>query len=224
MEQQQRANVGGRSWVGKTVFVAVLVLLFGAIAVSTQYRTAAEGAAIASGLNPDKNFDPAATAAELFAIIQTDLPPKANQLTQVAPEIMDNLGAAGAAYGQDLGADSYAFPVAFTGTVDAVDDKFMTFTVDGMPAGQSVVVPLGAALNGGPVRDALGIIQFGDVPDQIAFQSLAQEVKKIMIDQVVTPANASSLQGKTVTVYGAYKSGGPAGTWIIQPVKIEVTS
>lgn len=222
--EQQRGNAGGRTWVGKAVFVGVLILLFGAIAVSTQYRSAAEGAAIASGLNPDKNFDPAATAAELFTIIQTDLPAKATELTAVAPQIMDDLATAGASYGQDLGADSYAFPVTLTGTVDAVDDKFMTFTVDGMPDGQTVVVPLGAALNGGPVRDALGIITFGDVPDQIAFQSLAQEIKKLMIDQVVTPADAPSLKGKTVTVYGAYKSGGPSGTWIIQPVQIEAVS
>ncbi len=216
----QRGDDRGAAWVGRVVFIAILVAVFGAIALSTQYRSAEEGAAIASGLNPDKSFDPAAKAAELFPTIVADLPGKAVDLTVLAPAVDADLKAAGEQYGQDLGAGSFAFPVKVVGTVESADKKFATLKVDGVPG--SVEVPTGPALNGGPVRDALGIIGFGDVPGQIEFQTLAQEIKKIMIDQVVTPADFPSLEGKTVTVYGAYKSGGPADTWIIQPVVVEV--
>lgn len=217
----KRGDDHGAAWVGKVIFIGILVLVFGAIVVSTQYRSAEEGAAIASGLNPDKNFDPAAKAAELFPTIVAELPGKATDLTVLAPAVTDDLPGAGAQYGQDLGAGSYAFPVKVTGTVESADDKFMVLKVEGMGADQTVVVPTGPALNGGPVRDALGIIEFGDVPGQIEYQTLAQELKKLMIADVLKPADPASLAGTTITVYGAYKSGGPKDTWIIQPVKIE---
>ena len=211
----------GSSWVGKVVGIALALLLLGGVLLSSQYRSAAEGAAIASGLNPDQAFDPAAKAAELFTTIQAELPNKATDLVVLAPEVGKDLTAAGAQYGQDLGAGSYAFPVKVVGTVSKVDDRFLTLTVDGMGPDQKVVVPLAQAVNGGAVRDALGIIKFGDVPDQIAYQSVAAEMGKILKEQVIAPANVSSLADKSVTVYGAWQNGGPSGTWLIQPVQIE---
>ena len=115
-------------------------------------------------------------------------------------------------------------PVKVVGSVASVDDKFITITVDGMPADTTVVVPISTVLNGGPIRDALGNVQFGDVPDQIAFQSVAQEIKALVKSQVLEPTNPTSLTGKTVTVYGAWKSGGPKSTFIVQPTSIEAGS
>ena len=85
-------------------------------------------------------------------------------------------------------------------------------------------IPLGSALSGTPVRDALGIISFGDVPDQIAFQSVSQELKALMKSKVVEPANPGSLKGKTVTVYGAWASESPKTSFVVQPVQIEAGS
>lgn len=211
----------GASWVGRLIAIGLVVALGVAIVATTQYRSAEEGAAIASGLNPDKAFDPAVKAAELFTTVQADLPAKATDLVTLAPAATADLKAAGAQYGQDLGAGSYAFPVKVTGTVSKVDDRFITLTVDGMGADQTVMIPLAQAVNGGPVRDALGIIKFGDVPDQIAYQSVAAELGKIMKADVIAPANPASLADKSVTVYGAWQNGGPANTWMIQPVQIE---
>ncbi len=206
------------------IVIALGVALVVAMGLSTTVKTAEEGAAVASGLNPAKNFSAAEFAAKIFPEIQSALPAKAVDIAILAPEVATDVAAAGTKYGQDLGAGSYAVPVKVAGTVASVDDKFITITVDGMPAGTTVVVPVGTVLNGGPIRDALGNVQFGDVPDQIAFQSVAQEIKALVKTQVLEPANPSSLNGKAITVYGAWKSGGPKATFIVQPTSIEAGS
>lgn len=209
------------SWLGKAVGAALAAVVALAIGVTTTYTTAAEGAAVAAGLNPDKTFDPAAKAAELFPVIQKDLPGKAVDITTFDQEASANLAEAAKKYGQDLGAGSYAVPLLVKGKVSQADAAFVTIEVAGVS--KPVVMPVGGGLSGGPVRDALGIIKFGDVPDQIAFQSLAQEIKKLMKAQVVDKADPASLTGKSVTVYGAWASTSPKIQWTIQPVSIEVT-
>ena len=216
---------GQRSpWVGRSIGIGIFVVVALAIGLTTTYTTAEQGAAVAAGLNPDKSFDPAVKAAELFPQIQADLPAKAVDMTEfVTAATADREGAA-KQYGVDLGAGSFAVPLVIKGTVSDVDDKFITLDVEGASADVPVRVPLSSALNGGPVRDALGIISFGDVPDQIAFQSLAQEIKNLMKAQVVEPANAASLKGKAVTIYGAWASQSPKSSWVVQPVTIEAAS
>jgi predicted lipoprotein len=211
-------------WIKRGIIIVLGVALLVAMGLSTTVKTAEEGAAVAQGLNPDKSFSPADFAAKIFPEIQAALPAKAVELAVLAPEIQADLATAGKKYGQDLGAGSYAVPVKFTGSVSGVDENFVTVTVDGMPAGQKVYLPLGPALNGGPIRDALGNVKFGDVPDQIAYQSVAQEIKKLVKAGILDPAKPASLTGKTITVNGAWKSGGPKDTWIIQPVSISVAS
>jgi predicted lipoprotein len=200
--------------------IALGVVLLIAMALSTTVKTATEGAAVAAGLDPDKSFSAAEFAATTFAAVQKDLPAKATDLPTIAPEVIADLATAGKKYGQDLGAGSYAIPVKLNGKVTAVDENFVTLEVAGMPAGQTVYIPLGPALNGGPIRDALGNVKFGDVPDQIAYQSVAQEIKKLVKADVLDPAKPATLNGKTIEVYGAWKSGGQKDTWIIQPVSI----
>lgn len=216
---------GQRSpWVARGIGIGIGVVVALAIGVTTTYTTADEGAAIASGLNPNKDFNPAVVASELFPQIKADLPLNAVDLPIFADESDADLVAAGGKYGQDLGAGSFAVPVVATGTVESVDDKFMNLTVEGIDAERPVVIPIGAALNGGPVRDALGIISFGDVPDQIAFQTLAQEIKALMKAEALDPVDPASLTGKEIKVYGAWASTSPDSMWLIQPVVIEVAS
>ncbi len=211
-------------WVRRGIVIALCVGLVGAMVMSTTVTTAEQGAKVASGLNPAKDFNAAEFAATLFPSIVAELPGKAVDIAVLAPAVAENEAAAGAEYGQDLGAGSFAVPVKVEGTVLSVDDKFMTLTVSGLAEDQTVVVPLSSALNGGPIRDALGNVQFGDVPDQIAYQSLAQELKALVKTQVLDPADPASLTGKDVVVYGAWKNGGPKSTFIIQPVKIEAAA
>ncbi len=219
------SRAGQRSpWVFRGIVIALVAIIVVAIGVTTTYTTAEQGAAIAGGLNPNKNFDPAAKAAELFPQIQADLPAKAVDMSEFLAVATSDRDGAAAQFGTDLGQGSYAVPVVVTGTVTEADDKFMTLDVAGAAADVPVRIPLSSALNGGPVRDALGIISFGDVPDQIAFQSLAQEIKALMKSSVVEPADAASLTGKPVVIYGAWASQSPESSWVVQPVSIEAGS
>lgn len=182
------------------------------------------GTSVAAGLQQNEDFDPAATAAELFPQIVADIPGAAIDIVDLHNGVQADEAAFGAEFGQDLGAGSFVVPVRIEGTVTEVDDAFIYFEVEGIDGENQAVVPIAGALNGGPVRDALGVIGFGDVPDQIAFQTLAQEIKNLMVAEVVEPVDPQSLVGKDVVVIGAWKNGLMTPQYIVQPVIIEVPS
>lgn len=213
---------GQRSpWIARGIGIAIAAVIGIAIIATTTYTTVEQGAAVAAGLNPDKSFDPAAKAAELFPQIQAGLPEKAVDMSTFLADATANREEAAKKFGVDLGAGSYAVPLVVKGKVIEADDKFLTLEVAGASADVPVRIPLSSALNGGPVRDALGIISFGDVPDQIAFQSLAQELKALMKSQVVDQTDTGALTGKDVVIYGAWASQSPESSWVVQPVVIE---
>jgi predicted lipoprotein len=167
-------------------------------------------------------FSAAAYASKKWPDLVDRIGNNAVDVTQLAPAVDADVAAAGKKYGQDLGAGSYAFPVKATGTVSAVDANFITLTVAGMPAGDTVRVPVGLALNGAPIRDATGTIKYGDFTDQTQYQEVANALKGISLKQVIAKVNPASLNGKQVTVVGATGTGGPPKAYAINPVKIEV--
>lgn len=211
-------------WVKPVAVVAAIGLFVGAVATTTTVVTAEEASQTAAGLRPSKTFDPAETAAELFPIIVTNIPNTTVDIKELHDGVQRDEEAFGAEFGQDLGAGSFVVPVRAAGRVSEVDDAFIYLEIDGLDGEEQAVIPIAGALNGGPVRDALGLISFGDVPDQIAFQSLAQEIKGLMQEQVVDPVNPASLAGKDIVVVGAWKNGLLTSQYIIQPVIIEVAS
>jgi predicted lipoprotein len=147
---------------------------------------------------------------------------KAVNVATLAAAVDANLPAAGKQYGQDLGAGSYAFAVKATGNVATVDDNFMTVAVLGMPANDVVRIPLGMALSGSPIRDATGTIHYGDFANQTDYQDVANALKTQVQQEVLAKITPASLKGKQVTVVGAFASGGPPNSYLIDPVKIEV--
>jgi len=211
-----------RRWVKPVVVTALAVGLVVGVGATTTVITSEQGAQTAAGLRPSKTFDPAEKAAELFPIIVTNIPGETIDIVQLHQGVQQDEAAFGAEFGQDLGAGSFVVPVRIEGRVSDVDDSFIYLEVEGLDGEEQAVIPIAAALNGGPVRDALGIIQFGDVPDQIAFQTLAQEIKNLMQAQVIDPLDTSSLVGKDIVVIGAWKNGLMTSQYIVQPVIIEV--
>ncbi len=147
---------------------------------------------------------------------------KAVDVAVLAAAVDDNLAEAGKQYGQDLGAGSYAFAVKATGTVTAVDDNFLTLSVENMPKGDVARIPLGLALSGLPIRDAPGNIHFGDFTDQTDYQSVANAFQAISRQEVIGKITPAELKGKQITVVGGFSSGGPPKSYAINPVKIEV--
>jgi predicted lipoprotein len=199
------------------VALVALVALVGAMAFSTKWLTPEEAAA----LNPPP-FVAADFVEEEFPKITETLTANATDITVLAPAVEEDLAAAGEEYGQNLGSGAYAFPVTATGTASEVDANFVLLKVPGLAPKYEVRVPLGAAVSGTPVRDATGDIRFGDFVDQTAFQSVANEMKVKIQEDVLSSVDPAGLKGKELTVVGAWATGGPPNSFIIQPVTIEV--
>jgi predicted lipoprotein len=197
---------------------AVAVLLV-AMALSTKWLSPEEAAAI----NPPP-FNAEDYAQEQFPKIVEEIKSKAVDLPALATAYDEDAAAACEQYGQSLGQGSCAYPVTFTGEVTAVDANFATVQVEGVPPDWTVRVPLGAAVSGTPVRDATGSITFSDFVGQTQFQSVANQLKIRVQQDVLAQQDPTVWQGQTITVYGAWATGGPPKSFNVQPVSIEVAA
>lgn len=209
---RRRRRRARRNLVVAIVLGAVLLVLMVAV---TPFKTAAQ----VKALNPPP-FAADAYVAKSFPRIVATITQEATPITTLAPAVDADPAAAGKEYGLDAGSGSFTFAVSARGTVASVDANFAVLTVAGLPEGDVVRVPLGGALNGTPVRDAAGLA-FGDFPGQTEFQNVANELKKTMTTKVLQPADLAGKQGQQVSVVGAYATGGPPKSFIVQPVSIE---
>lgn len=200
----------------RPLLIAVgLVVLLGAMALQTTWLSPGE----AASLNPTA-FNAKTYAEENYPKAVTSITDKAVDITTLAPAVAADVAAAGKKYGVDLGSGKYAFPVKATGTVTSADANFALIQVAGVPEGTTVRIPLGAAVSGTPVRDATGTIKYSDFVGQTDYQSVANQFKLKTQTEVIAKLDAASLPGKQITVVGAYSTGGPAGSYIIQPVSV----
>ena len=202
----------------KLVTLAVAVVVLVMMLLNTKFLIAGE----AAKLNPAA-FNAKTYVRDSFEKTTATLAKKATDIAVLAPAVDKDLTAAGKQYGVNVGSGKFAFPVKATGIAGEVDTSFMVLTVRGVPGGDTIRVPLGAAVSGTPVRDATGDMTFSKFRGQTDFQSVANEIKAKILADVLAPIDAASLKGKKVTVTGAYSSGGPARSFIIQPVSVEVS-
>lgn len=207
--------LGRTRWVRSILLAVLAAALVIAMLADTTFLSRTAAAKDAPG-----SFDAATYAKDRFPKLMKIIEAKAVPITKLAPAVDANVAAAGKKYGQNLGAGSFAFPVRGSGTVTSVDANFAIVKVAGMPAVDVVRIPLSIALNGAPVRDATGTIKYGDFNDQAAYQTVADQLKLVMQKQVIAPAKLSAAKGKKLDVVGAFASGGPAHSFIIQPVTI----
>lgn len=196
--------------------VAGLVLL---VVLDTKYVTPAEFAR----LNPPA-FSADTYARDTFPKIAARVSADATDITELAPAVDRDLASAGKRFGQDLGSGNFSFAVKASGTATRVDDDFVLLAARGVPKGTEVRIPLGAALNGTPVRDCTGSISFGDFEGQTDYQSVANQFKLRMQEDVLSKLDRKGLEGKRVTVEGGWNTGGPPASYIIQPTSIAVAS
>ncbi len=196
--------------------LGVAALLVIAMAVTTKWLTPEQAAEV----NPAA-FDPASFAAKQFPEITKTVVERAVDLKEFAPALASDAAAAGAKYGVDSGSGKFTVPVKVTAEVDKVDENWITLLTPEVQ-GYTVRVPVSNALNGTTVRDVTGEISYGDFADQTTYQSVANNLKLLMQEQVVGSLDLPSLPGKTVTVYGAFVTGGAPNQIVVQPLKVEV--
>ena len=79
----------------------------------------------------------------------------------------------------------------------------------------------GPAINGTELRDAPGTIEFGQFTNQIEYQNAGAALNDEMKKQVLAGVNTANLNGKTITVTGAFRLINPK-SWLVTPVRMSV--
>lgn len=181
------------------IIAGLLAILVAFMLWDTQFLTAEE----VDALTPDE-FDPAETAEELFAEAQNELAQDGHDLGAVAEALNDSPEAAAEEFDPFVpseGTEVYA--VSATGTVEEATEDNLTLDADGVPAEQSVVLPLGNAVDGDLIRDISGF-SFGDAPGQTEYQQVGNELSALLRAYVQEElgGDVSALEGETITVNG----------------------
>jgi predicted lipoprotein len=213
----------------RNLFIAlgIIVVLIIAMILSTKFLTPEELAAVGP-----KKFDAKQTASDLWGKAQKEIPNNAQPLGEVVPAMQKDLKAAATKYKAVSPAEgAYDFPVKFDGTVTDASADSLRLSVPGVPKQTVVIIPLTTAISGSAVRDATGF-KFGDAPGQTDYQFVADELKKLMQEQVKSGvSDPASLKGKKVSGTGVVVVLSPSGAppppakpVNVQPVTIKAGS
>jgi len=105
--------------------------------------------------------------------------------------------------------EAHIYMVKGTGKVVAVDDTSrvgtLTLELQGYDGPITVKMYTGPRIPSDQtaVRDAVGFINFGDFRDQTEYGMVASEINKRVANQVLSGLDKATLEGKTLTFYGA---------------------
>ncbi len=113
-------------------------------------------------------------------------------------------------YGLITVGEAHEYMVKGTGQVVNVDTSSNIGTMEIQLEGYSG--PIKVRLYTGPIipaddtsiRDAVGLINFGDFQDQTQYGKVGAEINDRVIKDVLSPLNGKNLQGKTISFTGAF--------------------
>ena len=174
-----------------------------------------------ASLQGAQEFDPATFGAENFPQIQEAVAERATDAATLAEAIAADPAAAAEEYAV-ASSGGPVYSVTFTGVVGEGQSGIYEVDVEGVPDGQLVRVQTGPAINGTELRDATGEITFGQFTNQIDYQNAAAALNEELKAQVLADIDTAALQGKTITVTGAFTLINPAA-WLVTPTEIEVS-
>jgi len=198
---------------GVTIGVVVVVLVL--LGIGT--KVVPNGSAAAQSTEA---FSAKAWGQKNFLTIQSEIEKKAVGAPALAQAIAANQSAAATKYGV-AGTTGTEYSVKLTGVAGAPESGIYPITVTGVPSDVVVRVQTGPAINGTDIRDATGKVAFGQFTNQIDYQNAASALNNELKKRVLAKVDVASLQGKTVTVVGAFQLINPQG-WLITPVQLEV--
>ncbi|MEU0804165.1 DUF2291 domain-containing protein [Streptomyces sp. NPDC005970] len=219
LTQAERSTVvrPGLFTLGRGSLIALTLLLI-AIAATTTYRSDSEPRA---GSKP--KFDPAKYAAATFEPkIVPAIKKNAVDVVKLHRAIDADLEAAGKQYGHRAGTGPYTYAVTLTGTAGAVKSGLMQVTVPGLDKAR-LSVQIGPAINGTSLRDASGLVSFGQFTNQVEYADAATALNTRMKAKVLKSFDAAAVRGKKITVIGAVTPL-TADVLTITPVSIEAAS
>ncbi len=120
----------------------------------------------------------------------------------------------------------YNFLVKFEGTVKEVNTESragkVTLDVPLKNARPDIILQIGPVIQGYSVRDAVGFITFEQFTNQIEFADVADQINTRLYEEVLKNINFNAVQGKTLSIYGAFTLDKGISKLVITPVIIEV--
>jgi predicted lipoprotein len=167
-------------------------------------------------------FDPVSFGADNFGDVKATIEERAVDAVTLGDAIATDATAAAAEYAQ-ASSGGPVFSVTFTGVAGPGESGVYPITVQGLNPDLLVRVQTGPAINGTELRDATDKFPFGDFTNQIAYQNAASALNSELKTEVLEAVATTELEGKTVTVTGAFTLINPEA-WFITPVKLEVSS
>ncbi len=199
------------------IVVGVIVVVLVAMGFGT--KVVGSDSALAKG---PESFNAQKWGEENFPKVQKAIEKRAVDAATLAQAIAADPAAAGKKYGV-TGGTGPEISVRFTGVAGQKDPATGIYpvTVDGVPSTILIRVQTGPAINGTDLRDAPGTITFGDFTNQIDYQNAASALNDQLKQKVLAKVDTANLQGKTITVVGAFQLINPNG-WLVTPATLSV--
>ena len=155
-----------------------------------------------------------------FPKVQSAIESRAVDATVLAAALVKDRAAAEAQYGVPAPAGT-EYSIRFAGKVGKREFGIYDVAIAGVPETIRISVQTGPAINGTDLRDATGLIKFGDFSNQIDYQNAGSALNNEMKKEVLSKIDVSDLTGKTISVVGAFEFSDPA-EWVVTPVKLTV--
>lgn len=193
---------------------AVLVLL-AAMAVDTKVVKIGSAEDAQAGA-----FSAASYGKAQFPKVQSAIESRAVDAAMLAAALAKDPAAAETQYGMPAPAGP-EYSVKFTGKAGKQDFGVYDVAIPSVPEAIHVSVQTGPAINGTDLRDAAGLIKFGDFSNQIDYQNASSALNNEMKKEVLSKIDTSDLTGKTISVVGAFGLSDPA-EWVVTPVRLIV--
>ncbi|GAA3773618.1 DUF2291 domain-containing protein [Microbacterium kribbense] len=201
----------------RIIWIVLIVALIVAMALST--RVVTKGSALAAGSG---QFSAADYGKTQFPKMQEFISANAVGATELATAVAADQGAAAKKYGHSTDDVTYIIPVKFTGVVGQIPAAGYTpITVTGLAGDVKIGLQLGPAVNGTDLRDVTGKVTLNNFENQIQYQDAGQAINEQLKKDVLAKVDATGLQGKTISVEGAFTLINPK-QWNVTPSKITV--
>jgi predicted lipoprotein len=205
------------------VLFFIVLLLSGCTVVPIEELNAAQQSAI---------FDPVSYVDGIWqSQILPDALANAVDASTVLATMDADLTKSGDTYGRFVGG-SYNFTIKGQGQITAVDTSsrygIATVQLDGYQGPTTVLLQIGPSLRGDALRDAGGLVTFGQFKDQTEFGQVSRELNKRVAAEIVNGLDPATLVGKTVSFTGVYaisttnQTNIDLSTVTITPVAIEI--
>lgn len=207
-------------WVKKIIVPVVVVILGAAMFMNTKFlsmdeSTEAVGEKFSAADYSEENYS---------SVILPTILEKAVPAVELAAAIAADVDSAGEQHGGRDGTSAWAFPVSFSGqagTAHKVNGQ-MPVTVAGIPDDVEILVQMGPPIVGSALRDVTGQISFGLFVNQTEFQQVGQALNDKVRELVLVDHKVADLDGKTVSVTGAFSYDASTSKWLVVPVEISV--